>query len=53
MFSVFKTLIDDYNDVMTASPFAARIDDYLASLEQHSQFALALRDAFSPIVKMP
>lgn len=53
MFSVFQSLIDDYNDAVTASPFAFRIDDYLASLEQHSQFALALRDAFSLIEKMP
>ncbi len=52
MFSVFQSLIEDYNDVVTASPFAARVDDYLASLEQHSQFALALRDAFAPIEKM-
>ena len=53
MFSVFQSLIDDYNDVVTASPFVARIDDYVASLEQHSQkFALALRDAFTPIESM-
>ncbi len=50
VFSVFRPLIDDYNDVVTASQFAARIDVYTAELEQHSQFASALRDAFSPIV---
>ena len=52
MFSVFQSLIDDYNDVVTASPFAARIDEYVASLGPTSQFALAMRDAFAPIETM-
>ena len=49
MLSVFQPLIDDYNDVVTTSQFATRLDDYMASLEQHSQFVLALSDAFAPI----
>ena len=52
LFTVFQSLIEDFNDVVTSSPFAARIDDYVASLEQQSQFAVALRHAFAPIEKM-
>jgi hypothetical protein len=49
MRSVFQPLIDDYNCAVTASPFAAKIDDYVASSETDSNFASALRDAFAPI----
>jgi len=49
MLSVFQPLVDDYNCAVTASLFAAKIDDYVASLEKNSQFALALRLAFAPI----